>query len=327
MKIAVIAGGASVEAEVSRASAAGVSAALRLAGHVVTTLELDRALAASLLSGQFDVAFPVAHGALGEDGSLQGLLEVLDLAYVGSNVLASAAAMSKPLAKLVFASVGLPVARGIAIARGDATSAAARARAELGGGVVVKPAGGGSAIGVTRIEPGMPDEAVAAALTEVWQLDAVALVEDFARGREITCSVLDTGDGPRALAATEIISRKDAFYNYSAKYGPGRSEHLCPAPLGKALTRTVHDLAVRAHVALGCRDLSRADFVVGDGDNAGAIILLEVNTLPGFTPTSLFPEAALAAGISVPELCDQLARAAFARGATPRNAPRALPTE
>ncbi len=326
MKVAVVQGGPSSEAEVSRASAAGVAGALRQGGEEVTLLELDARVAEALREGDFDVVFPAVHGEVGEDGSLQGLLEVLGLPYVGSGVLASALAMDKAMARRVLAAEGLPVARGLALARGgDALEAAGRVRAALGARVVVKPSRSGSAIGVARLD-GASDVEVARALEEAWALDEVAVVEHFAAGREVTCSVLDVnGEGARALAATEIASPNDAFYTYEARYAPGRSVHTCPAVLGSAMERRVHAAAVAAHRTLGCRDLSRADFVVGDREDPDALVLLEVNTMPGMTPTSLYPEAARAAGLDFVALCAELVRSARARGAARRNAPRAFP--
>lgn len=329
LSIAVVQGGPSSEAEVSRASAASVARALGAAGHRVVRLELDAYLADSLRTGGFELVFPVAHGAVGEDGSLQGLLECLDLPYVGSGVLASALAMNKRVAKVMFAEAGLPLARGVSLSRatdGDAAAAAARAVSELGERVVVKPCGGGSAIGVARFDAGASAGELAKAIEEAWALDDVVLVERFVAGREVTCGVLDVhGDpsGTRALPPTEIRASKDAFYTYQARYAPGRSEHLCPAPFDEALTKRVQEVAVAAHRALGCRDLSRVDFVVGD--RAEDVVLLEVNTMPGFTDTSLYPEAAAACGIGMTELCHALATGARTRGAARRNAAIPLP--
>lgn len=326
MRVTVVTGGPSAEAEVSRASAKSVEAALRAAGHEVRVLELDRRLALALGESATDVVFPVAHGAVGEDGSLQGLLEVMAMPYVGSAVLASAVAMDKPMAKRVFVAAGLPVARGLELPRGDARAAAARARAEVGRAVVVKPSASGSALAVARLEASASDDDVARAIEAVWRSHPLALVEHFVKGREITCSVLDVGSGgAEALAATEIDSPNDAFYTYEARYAPGRSVHRCPAPLEPSVAARVHDVAVRAHIALGCRDLSRADFIVGDAGDPAAITLLEVNTMPGFTATSLFPEAAAARGIAFADLCDRLVRRAFERGASARNEPVPLP--
>ncbi len=325
VRVAVIQGGPSSEAEVSRASAAGVAGALDEAGHTSARLELDALLAERLRTGAFDVVFPVVHGAVGEDGALQGLLEVLALPYVGSGVLASAVAMDKTVARTLLAAAGCPVARGSSVSRGtDALSAAKEARRIAGAAVVVKPASSGSAIGVTRLVATASDEDVARAITEAWELDDAAIVESFALGKEVTCSVLDVAPaGPRALAATEIESPMDAFYTYEARYAPGRSRHTCPAELGAELTQRVHAIAVAAHVALGCRDLSRADFIVGKDD----VILLEVNTIPGMTATSLYPEAAKAAGISFSSLCDALAQNAHRRGVAARNKALPMPSQ
>jgi D-alanine-D-alanine ligase len=324
LSVAVIQGGPSAEANVSRSSAAGVAAALAAASHQVVRFELDAHLHESLRTGGFDVVFPVVHGAVGEDGCLQGMLEILELPYVGSGVLASALAMDKPTARILFERAGLPVARGLSFRRGvDPRAAAAEVRAKIGERVVVKPAASGSAIGVVRLAQATEDALAQALEAGLADTDAV-LVEHFAVGREITCSVLDLGE-PRALAATEIRSPRDAFYTYEARYAAGRSVHECPASLGPALTERVHAIAVAAHRALGCRDLCRVDFVVGDEGQPEAITLLEVNTLPGMTPSSLYPEAAAAVGLSFPDLCDQLVRHARARGPSRRPAARPLP--
>ncbi|HVJ93997.1 MAG TPA: D-alanine--D-alanine ligase [Labilithrix sp.] len=325
--VAVVQGGPASEAEVSRASAASVARALEAAGHHAVRLELDAYLADGLRTGGYDVVFPVAHGAVGEDGSLQGLLEVLDLPYVGSGVLASALAMNKRTAKVLFAEAGLPVAPSVAAPRGvtGATDVAERAIVALGDKVVVKPCSNGSAIGVARLSEGATVADIAKAIEAAWAVDDTALVERFAAGREVTCGVLDAPfwrpDAP-ALPPTEIRAPADAFYTYQARYAPGRSQHFCPAPLGDDLSRRVQAIAVAAHRALGCRDLSRVDFVVPD---AGEPTLLEVNTMPGFTETSLYPEAAAIAGVPMPELCSGLVHAAVERGPTRRNAALPLP--
>src|SRR5262245_9843099 len=212
LAVAVVEGGPSSEAEVSRASAAGVARALGEAGHQVARLELDAFLGESLRTGGYEVVFPVVHGAVGEDGALQGLLEVLEMPYVGSGVLASAVAMDKAMARRLFAAAGLPIAKGLALSKGDARAAASRARGEIGARLVVKPSSHGSAIGVARIAEDQPVERLAAALEAAWELDDVAIVEHFARGREITCGVLDLqGEEVRALPPTEIASPRDEF--------------------------------------------------------------------------------------------------------------------
>jgi D-alanine-D-alanine ligase len=324
LAVAVVQGGPSPEAEVSRASARGVARALEEAGHRVVRLELDAFLAESLRTGGYDVVFPVVHGAVGEDGALQGLLEVLELPYVGSGVLASALAMHKRVARVLFERAGLPVARGIVVERGRVAprAAAERARAEVGARLVVKPSSSGSAIGVVRLEAEASLDDVARAIDGVWALDDFAVVEHFARGREVTCGVLESG-APEALPPTEILSPNDPFYTYEARYAPGRSVHVCPAKLPPAVLARVQEVAVQAHAALGCRDLSRVDFVVGDGEATDAVTLLEVNTLPGMTATSLYPEAAAVHGLPMPRWCDALVVRAHARGPTKRQ--KALP--
>jgi D-alanine-D-alanine ligase len=310
---------------VSRASALGVASALKEASHEVVRLELDVFLPESLRTGGFDVVFPVAHGAVGEDGSLQGLLEVLGLPYVGSGVLASAMAMDKRVARVFFERAGLPVAKGIAVERGDARAVARRARREVGARVVVKPASHGSAIGVARLEGEASEDEVARAIEEVWSIDDVVLIEHFARGRELTCGVMDL-ESTRALPPTEILPIKGDFYDYRAKYAPGGSRHVCPAELPPAQLARVQEVAVAAHVALGCRDLSRVDIIAGDDGTPEALTLLEVNTLPGMTAVSLFPEAAAVDGWPMARWCDAIVRKAHARGPTRRLAAKALPT-
>jgi D-alanine-D-alanine ligase len=319
--VAVVQGGPSSEAEVSRASATSVARALTAVGHRVVRLELDAFLGDSLRTGGYEVVFPVSHGAVGEDGSLQGLIEVLDMPYVGSDVLASALAMNKRVAKILFAAAGLPVAPALEAKRGgDARALADQALRDVGERLVVKPCSNGSAIGVARFDEGVTAADLAKAIEAAWQVDDVVLVERFAPGREITCGVLGTGPDAVALPPTEIRASKDAFYTYEARYAPGRSEHLCPAPLEPALLARVQEVAVAAHRALGCRDLCRADFVVGDD-----VTLLEVNTMPGFTDTSLYPEAAGVHGIPMTELCDRFVTAAVKRGAPRRNQALPLP--
>lgn len=315
LRIAVIQGGPSAEADVSRVSAAGVATALEAKGHSVARLELDRGLPAALLAESFDVVFPVAHGPFGEDGCLQGLLEVLGFPYVGSDVRASAMAADKIVAKKLFRAAGLPLAKEAHVHRGeDLAKAAARVRKTLGRAVAVKPHAQGSAIGVTLVRAEASDAVLEQALRDALVLDEVALCEELVLGRELTCGVLDAKSlGPRrALPPTEIRAKFGEFYDFQSKYAQGGSEHICPAVLPLEVTARIQDVAIAAHHALGCRDLSRADLIVGDD---GSLVLLEVNTMPGMTPLSLYPEAAKVAGIAMEELVDGLVREAVARGA------------
>ena len=310
LDVAVLMGGPSAEAAVSRGSAAGVAAGLERAGHRASRIELDHDCAAALLALAPDVVFPALHGPPGEDGTVQGFLELLGLPYVGSGVHGSAAAMDKSLAKTLFRHAGLPVADEVVIEPGaDPDAAAERVRARLGERVVIKPLRQGSAIGVTRLPDGGDiHEAVAAAL----RFGHGVLVEPFVAGREITVGVLDLeGETPEALPVVEIRTATDTWYDYDNRYTEGASEHLIPAPIADVLAHELQRIALRAHRSLGLRDLSRADFIVTDRDE---IVLLEVNTLPGMTPTSLFPDAAAAVGRDFSALVDALVRSAARRG-------------
>ena len=328
LDIAVVEGGPSSEAEVSRSSAEGVAQALTSASHRVTRFTLGPALAEELRNARPDVVFPVVHGTIGEDGCLQGLLEVLELPYVGSGVLASALAADKIAAKLVFRAGGLPVAEDCVVGRGeDLAESALAVRRLLGRAIVVKPQAQGSAIGVTRVREDASDAEVVRALELALSFDARVLCERFVVGREVTCGVLDAASfgEARAFPPTEIVAKLADFYDFRSRYGTGGSQHVCPADLDVDVVVEVQRVALSAHRALGCRDLSRADFVVGDGPDPKRVTLLEVNTIPGMTPTSLYPEAARVAGISMEALCEGLARVAHARGARQANAPVPLP--
>jgi D-alanine-D-alanine ligase len=339
LRVAVIQGGPSSEAAVSRVSAAGVKGGLEAAGHAVTLIELDAGLAGALAAAKPDVVFPVVHGAIGEDGCLQGLLEVIGVPYVGSDVLGSAIAADKIAAKRAFRDAGLPIAAEHVVRRGDDLEKAALVvRARLGPAVVVKPHAQGSAIGISRVEAGAPDGDVVLALQKALSLGDAALCETYMRGHEVTCGVLDApAFGPaRALPPTMIVAKAAEWYDFTSRYGTGGSEHQCPAPLPQGTIEEVQRVALAAHRVLGCRDLSRADFVVAEGGQASAVVaegdgrrstvtLLEVNTIPGMTPTSLYPEAARVAGVAMAELCDGLVRAALARGVRKVNAAVPMP--
>jgi D-alanine-D-alanine ligase len=328
LKVAVICGGPSSEADVSRKSADGVVAALRTAGHSVTRFELDASLASALLAANPDVVFPITHGTVGEDGCLQGLLEVLNLRYVGCGVLASALAADKPFSKLVWRTHGLPVTDELVVARHDDTSRAAKhARERLGAAVVVKPAHGGSSFGVHRITEEQPLDALQSALDQVLAEDEQALVEPLLRGLEITCGVLDLPPGPpQALPPTLIVPKLGEFYDFASKYAPGGSQHVCPAPLKPDTLASVQEYAVRAHRAIGARDLSRVDFFVDERQSPAQLTILEINTLPGMTATSLYPEASGVMGYPFPTLCDRLVTAAYARAVRPAPKVEPIPT-
>src|SRR4051812_14886921 len=318
-RVAVVCGGPAAEREVSLTSGREVANALRASFDDVTVHEPDLHLAEELLRGQIDVVFPALHGPLGEDGSIQGLLEVAGVPYVGSGVAGSACAMDKALAKRLFRDEGLPLAREVVVDRAHAEGAAARVRDALPGRVVVKPATQGSALGVAFAESA--DE-VAAAIEAAFRFDETVLVEEFVSGSEITVGILESPE-PWAFPVIDIRTPGDSWYDFEHRYAAGLSEHVIPAPLPPDVYASVQELAVRAHVTLGCRALSRVDFVV---EPSGGIALLELNTLPGMTPTSLYPDGAQAAGISFEQLVEQLVRRALSRGPGPgaeRTAPPA----
>jgi D-alanine-D-alanine ligase len=331
LRVALVQGGPSSEAEVSRVSAAAVAEALSRVGHDVVRLELDRELPRRLLDARFDVVFPVVHGAFGEDGCLQGLLELLQLPYVGAGVLASALANDKVQSKVAYRAAGLPVAAELVLRRGDGVldaldATASGALATLGASVVVKPATQGSGLGVTLLKDA--DVArVRAAIETAFGLDDTVLVERFHVGREVTCGVLDLhGTAPRALPPTEILAQAAEWYDFQSRYGKGGSRHVCPAALDPIAIARVQDVALAAHRALGVRDLSRSDFVVGPGGAEAEVILLETNTIPGMTATSLFPEAVAVAGTPFDRLADALVHSAHARGARRVNTAQPFPT-
>lgn len=305
--IGVVCGGPSAEAAVSRVSGRGVADALHATYSEVVLLELDTNIAEALKRNGVNIIFPVLHGPPGEDGTFQGFLETLGLPYVGSGVHASACAMDKVVAKHLFRNAGLPVARDMVVYRRDGTRVAARRVVKnLGLNVVVKPSRQGSALGVafpkdiTELE---------AALEQALSYDERILVEERIEGKEITVGILEQID-LEALPVIEVRTPKGSWYDYEHRYTSGFSEHVIPAPLSEAQYRRTQELAKLAHTTLDCRDLSRVDFVVPYG---GEPIVLEVNTLPGMTPTSLYPDAAKAAGLSFEALVTLLVERALLR--------------
>lgn len=307
LKIAVLGGGPGAEREVSLSSANGIARALQATWRDVAVIELDRELPASLLRDRYDVVFPALHGTMGEDGTVQGFLEVFGIPYVGSGVLASACGLNKIVAKQIFRAFGLPVAREVIIEAGeDVDAAIARIERAFPLDVVIKPVAQGSAIGVgfatSRAE-------LARAIEDAQRFGDRILIEERITGKEITCAVLENPDA-QALETVEIVTPQGSWYDYAHRYTAGLSDHVIPAGIPAAQNERVKEIAVLAHQALQCRDLSRADFVV---PAEGEPILLEVNTLPGMTPTSLFPDAAKSAGYSFEELTRLLVLRAWSR--------------
>jgi len=292
--VAVLMGGWSCEREISLRSGAACADALEGEGYRVTRLDVGRDIAAKLAEIKPDVCFNALHGRFGEDGCIQGLLETLGLPYTHSGVLASALAMHKERAKAVLKEAGVPVAESIVVSRAEA----ARAHV-MKPPYVIKPPTEGSSVGVfiVREDQAHPPQELNSA---DWTLGEELMVERFIPGRELTCAVM----GEEALGVIEIRPAEGlSFYDYDAKYAPGGSIHVLPAPLSPNVYQLVQKLSVAAHRALGCRGVSRSDFRYDDRpEGSGELICLEVNTQPGMTSTSLVPELASYAGRSFGEL-------------------------
>jgi D-alanine-D-alanine ligase len=292
-RIAVLFGGISAEREVSVSSGHQVIVALREAGYDVLPVEVGADLAALLraLDPKPDAVFNALHGRFGEDGVIQGILDWLDIPYTHSGVRASALAMDKAASRAVFAAAGLPIANGKVIEIADLAEDDPLPRP-----YVVKPLNEGSSVGVEILREG---ENRRYQIAQEWRFGPQALVEEFVPGRELTVGVM----GDRALAVTDIAAAH-AFYDYESKYAVGGSQHVLPAALHPAAQAQALDLALAAHQALGCRGATRADFRYDDTQGEpGRLVLLEVNTQPGLTPTSLLPEQAAYCGIVFPQLC------------------------
>jgi D-alanine-D-alanine ligase len=292
--VALLMGGWSAEREVSLNTGKGCAVALREAGYRVTEIDVSRDIADVLRDVRPDVAFNALHGKWGEDGCIQGLLEILGIPYTNSGVLASSVAMHKERAKLVMKAAGIPVAESVVMHRLEAAKGHA-----MPPPYVIKPVDEGSSVGVyiiTEDHAHPPQELHSAD----WPYGDIVMIERYIPGRELTCAVL----GDEALDVIDIRPAEAlAFYDYESKYAPGGSIHILPAEIKPIVYQKVRMLSVEAHRALGCRGVSRADFRYDDRANGtGELICLEVNTQPGMTATSLVPELAAHAGYSFAEL-------------------------
>ena len=313
LRIAVISGGSSAEASVSRVSAKGVIEALSVNYHHVHNMELDSHLANKLQAFKPDLVFPVLHGPPGEDGTLQGFLEILGYAYVGSDVHSSAVAMDKIIAKQIFRAAELPVIDQITVTKDVPLANSVDAiQAQLGSYVVIKPARQGSALGVTRVSN---SNEMHEGLENAFKLDPRLLVEKRIDGKEITVGVIDTESGAKAFPVIEITTAaEDSWYDFEHRYTAGLSDHVMPAEIPEEQALRLQQIAIAAHQNLGCRDISRADFIVPDTETE---LLLEVNTLPGMTPTSLYPDGARGYGLDFPALVSFLVERAADRKQQP----------
>lgn len=312
MHVAVLKGGFSAERAVSLTSGAAVARACRELGHHVTEIDVATDVVEQLMAAHPDVAFNALHGRFGEDGGMQGVLELLKIPYTHSGVLASALAMDKPMAKVVFAAAGLRVAQGKVVHKEELFG-----RDPLPRPYVVKPSNEGSSVGVKLMFPPSLPPAGGGDVRgednfffsrENWPYGETVLVEKYIAGRELTAAVLDDV----CLGVTEITIPK-GFYDYDNKYTAGGSVHICPAQLPKNIYDEVMQMALTAHRALGCRSLSRSDFR-WDETGDGKIYILETNTQPGMTPLSLSPELAAHAGIDFNQLVQRLINGARCDG-------------
>jgi D-alanine-D-alanine ligase len=291
--VAVLMGGFDSERPVSLKSGEACARGLEAKGYAVTRVDVGRDIAAVLADLKPDVAFNALHGPYGEGGAIQGVLETLRIPYTHSGILASALAMQKDKAKAVFAAAGIPVAPAVTTTRFEA----ARGNV-MSAPYVVKPVAEGSSFGViiVREERSHPPQELT---RPDWPYGDLVMVERYIPGRELTCAVI----GGKATDIIEIVPVGSDFYDYDSKYVPGGSKHVLPAALKPNIYQGIQKMSETAHAALGCRGVSRADFRFDDkGDGEGDLVILEVNTQPGMTETSLVPEMAAHAGLPFPDL-------------------------
>jgi len=291
-KVALLMGGLSVEREVSLASGKEIAKALADFGHEVVEVDVDKDISQRLTKINPDVVFNALHGRYGEDGIIQGVLEMLQIPYTHSGVLSSALAMDKHQSKIVFKTSGIPVADHIIASRGEIA-----AKHIMQPPYVVKPVNEGSSVGIFLVknESTHPIQEI---LRPDWQGGEELMVERYIKGRELTCAVM----GDVALGVIEITTDMH-FYNYEAKYVENGSQHLLPAPIAKDVYKQVQTLSLKAHRVLGCKGITRTDFRYNDLGNGNIeLVCLETNTQPGMTKTSLVPELALHAGHDFVEL-------------------------
>lgn len=301
LKIAVLYGGVSKERDVSISSSKGIMKALKQNGHDVVGIDFHPDRLREIIALDVDLVFIGLHGKFGEDGSIQGLLDMLNIPYVGSGVMASALAMDKYKAKQLFEAIHIPVAKGNKYritAQTNVDEIVGHIHTLFTPPFVIKPNREGSTLGLTIVtDKAETKEAVLRAN----QSDDFILVEEFIQGKELTVPVMGKMNEETALPIIEIIP-KNEFYDYEAKYATGGSEHIIPARLNDDVTAKIKQYAVMAHQVLGCKTYSRADFLLTDN---GTPYILEVNTLPGMTPTSLFPDSAKKVNISYEEMIEK----------------------
>lgn len=306
LHVVVLMGGWANEREVSLMSGNGVADALEMNGHRVTTIDMGRDVAQRIAEAQPDVVFNALHGVPGEDGSVQGMLDLMGIAYTHSGLATSVIAIDKQLTKQALVPQGIPMPGGRIVASEDLFE-----RDPLPRPYVLKPVNEGSSVGVAIVT----DEAdcgnpIARDARGPWQDFDELLAEPFIKGRELTAAVIDGPDGPRALGVTELII-DNGFYDYEHKYTEGRTQHVCPAQIPPDIAALCEQYAIKAHEVLGCHGTSRTDFRWDEELGQDGLFVLETNTQPGMTPLSLVPEQAKHAGISYPELVELIVREAL----------------
>ena len=299
LHIAVLMGGWASERPVSLMSGRGVTEALESRGHRVTPIDMDRNVAARLADARPDVVFNALHGVPGEDGTVQGMMDLMGIPYTHSGLQTSVIAIDKELTKHALVPHGIPMPGGRIVRSADLYEADPLARP-----YVLKPVNEGSSVGVAIVtDEGNYGNPIRADVTGPWQEFDSLLAEPYIRGRELTAAVLGGAEGPRALLVTELVP-KSGFYDFDAKYTDGMTEHVCPAQIPQQIEKLCLDYALKAHRLLGCRGTSRSDFRWDDEQGEEGLFLLETNTQPGMTPLSLVPEQAKHCGIDYAELVE-----------------------
>jgi D-alanine-D-alanine ligase len=298
LHVAVLMGGWSAERAVSLVSGEGVAKACEALGHRVTRIDMARDVAARLAEAAPDVVFNALHGSPGEDGTIQGMLDLMGVRYTHSGLATSVIAIDKQLTKNALVPHGIRMPGGAIVASESLYDGDPLPRP-----YVVKPLNEGSSVGIAIVtEEGNYGQPIGRDVAGPWQRFETLLAEPYIRGRELTVSVLDTQEGPKALGITELVP-KNGWYDYDAKYTDGLTTHVCPAEnIPGEVAASMLDMSVRAHVALGCKGVSRADFRWDDEAGEAGLYLLEVNTQPGMTPLSLVPEQAKLVGMSYEQI-------------------------
>jgi len=306
LHVVVLMGGWAAEREVSLSSGAGIADALDSKGYRVTEIDMDRNVAAQIAEAAPDVVFNALHGVPGEDGSVQGMLDLMGIPYTHSGLATSVIAIDKQLTKQALIPHGVPMPGGRIVPCDELYE-----RDPLPRPYVLKPVNEGSSVGVAIItEDSNVGNPIAKSAQGPWQEFDELLAEPFIKGRELTTAVIDGPDGPRALGVTELII-EHGFYDYEHKYTEGRTQHVCPAKIPPEIAALCEDYALRAHKLLGCRGTSRTDYRWDDEAGEAGLFVLETNTQPGMTPLSLVPEQAKHAGIDYAELVDMIVQEAL----------------